>query len=97
MPLECVREAFNVAERNEALKKDVGTLEKELEEINEEIGESKNPRVYGPVLREFSEEIVDVARKNQRNDLGLVGGVVTGVGGIISCSTYLISKMRNQF
>ncbi len=80
--IQYAQDTLKIAQRNNALLEDVKGLEKELVGISEGIGESKNPVVYRPVLKEFGSNIEKIADKNSRSSWALWVGILHGVASL---------------
>jgi hypothetical protein len=76
--LEYAQRTLAIVGRNDAFSEDASKLEKELQEISTQIGESKTPSVYQPVLKNIGEKIDDVLDDKARDKGSLPWGVGMG-------------------
>jgi len=82
-PIGYARRTLKVAARNDKISEEVDKLEKELEYLNTEIGESTNPKFYGPFLREFGDNMKDLVDENRRGYSRLLSGIFLGIASAI--------------
>jgi hypothetical protein len=82
--LEYAQRTLAIVGKNDAFSEDVSKLEKELQEISIQIGESKTPSVYQPVLKNVGEKIDDILDDKARKGVSLLLGIVTGATALLN-------------
>ncbi|RME53340.1 hypothetical protein D6783_02155 [Candidatus Woesearchaeota archaeon] len=95
---------LQLVEQNDAFKKDVSALEKELLEIRDQIGESRRPYIFRPVLDNVEEQIERMLKDKARPEeplypvcLGLLGAIGLGQMGFGSYVLRSEARQKKKF
>lgn len=75
-PLAYLQRTIETVKQNTVFQESVGELEKEVQEVSTQIGESNNPMIYKPVLKNIGDNI-DAILKEKAADSG---DVTWGIG-----------------
>lgn len=78
--LEYVQRTLAIAGKNESFREGVGKLETQIVEISSQIGDSKTPSVYRPVLKNVGEEMKKVVDEKAQKSGALPWGI--GLAGL---------------
>jgi hypothetical protein len=82
--LDYTQTTLEIVKCNENLRESANKLEKEVKDINSQIGDSKNPGVYAPVLQDVGAKIDGILKDKARSPESLPFGVLCGACGLIS-------------
>ncbi len=88
-PIEYAIRTLRIVSENETFKESSKKLEEELIEINNEIKESKNKRIYDPILKDAGKKMKKVSDKKDKNWIahGIIALLNLGLG------TYGLAKV----
>ena len=79
-PLAYLQTTMDIAKRNNAFQERVSELEKEVQEVSTQIGESKSPMVYKPVLKNVGEKVDAIVRAKAVKSYTILFGI--GLAGL---------------
>jgi len=95
--LEYTQRTLAIVGKNDAFSEDASKLEKELQEISTQIGESKTPSVYQPVLKNVGEKINKVLDDKSGNEASLPIGLGLGALALLNfgVGAYHLSRRKD--